>query len=222
MIAVVEIPRIDMALASTPRLPHIRPIVNHADSTQIPHALRNKVEMELRSGERITWTAQPIPKRFARASWVMSLFGIPFLAFSIFWMVMAGHVSRSAPGPVKLFQLFGVPFVLIGLGLVTSPLWMRKRAARTVYFITDQRAVVLSQTITGRTRVESYAPEQLQSITREQYPDGSGDIIFITRVWRDTDGDRRSQRIGFFGVPDVKSVEDHIRALAEKAPRPSP
>ncbi len=177
--------------------------------------------MELRSGERIIWTAQPIPKRFARASWLISIFGIPFLAFSIFWM-MAGQVAGGARGPGQFFQLFGVPFVLVGLGLVTSPIWMRKRAERTVYFITDQRAVILSQGFTGRTRVESYAPEQLQSITREQNPDGSGDIVFITRTWRDSDGDRRSQRIGFFGVPDVKSVEDHIRALAEKAPRPAP
>ena len=88
--------------------------------------------------------------------------------------------------------------------------------------ITDQRAVILSEGLRGRTRVESYAPEQLQSIAREQNSDGSGDIIFVTRAWRDSDGDRRTQRIGFLGVPDVKAVEEHIRALAEKAPRAAP
>jgi hypothetical protein len=196
--------------------------VNYADFTNVPPSLRNKIEMELRSGERIVWTARPIPKRFSRGGWLLSLFGIPFLAFSLFWMFMAGSISRSAPGPFQLFQLFGVPFVLVGIGLVTSPIWMRKRAERTVYFITDQRAVTMSQGWGGRTRVESYAPDQLQSITREEFSDGSGDIIFVTRIWRDSDGDRRTQRIGFFGIPDVKAVEEHLRALAQKAPGGAP
>src|SRR5207237_1813041 len=106
-----------------------------------------------------------------------------------------------------------------GLALSTSPIWMRKVAAGTVYFITDQRAVMMAKRLTGGMRVESFAPDQLQSITREENNDGSGNLIFISRTWRDSDGDRRTQRIGFMAVPDVKTVEDHIRALAEKAPR---
>jgi hypothetical protein len=198
--------------------------VNDADFTSVPAPLRNKVEMELRSGERIVWSAQPIPQRFSRGSWPIVVFGIPWTAFAVFWVVAAGWgTSRgSMPGPFKLFPLFGVPFVLIGIGMLTAPIWMKRKARRTVYMITDQRAVILSEGLRGRTRVESYAPEQLQSIMREQNADGSGDIIFVTRDWRDSDGDRRTQRIGFVGVPDVKAVEEHIRALAEKAPRPAP
>jgi hypothetical protein len=213
---------VTIALVSPFDLAHIFLAVSHGDSTHIPTALRNKVEMELRSGERIIWTAQPIPKRFSRGGWLISIFGIPFFTFSVFWMTMAGKMSGSAPGPFRFFQLFGVPFVLVGLGMLTAPIWMRRKAARTVYLITDQRAVILSEGLGGRTRIDSYAPEQLQSLTREQFSDGSGDIIFITRTWRDSDGDRRTQRLGFIGVPDVKAVEEHIRALAEKAPRPAP
>jgi hypothetical protein len=193
--------------------------LNHADFTHIPASLRNKVEMELRSGERILWTAQPIAARLSRASWPIVIFGIFWTAFSVFWVAAAGWgTSRSStPGPFKLFPLFGVPFVLIGIGMLTSPIWMRKKAAKTVYMITDQRAVILSEGIRGKTRVESYAPAQLQSITRDQFADGSGDLIFETRTWRDSDGDRRTSRVGFFAVPDVKSVEDHIRTLAQKS-----
>jgi hypothetical protein len=203
---------------------HTPPAVNYADFTHVPLSLRNKVEMELRSGERIIWTAQPIPQRYSRGTWPIVVFGIPWTAFAVFWVVAAGWGSSraSAPGPFKLFPLFGVPFVLIGLGMLTSPFWARKKAAKTVYMITDQRAVAISEGWRGRTRVESYAPEQLQSITREQNSDGSGDIVFMTRAWRDSDGDRRTQRIGFMGVPDVKTVEEHIRALAQRAPGASP
>jgi hypothetical protein len=193
--------------------------VSYADFTHIPASLRNKVEMELRSGERILWTAQPIAARLSRASWPIVIFGIFWTAFSVFWVAAAGWgTSRnSMPGPFKLFPLFGVPFVLIGIGMLTSPIWMRKKAAKTVYMITDQRAVILSEGLRGKTHVESYAPTQLQSITRDQFADGSGDLIFETRTWRDSDGDRRTSRVGFFAVPDVKSVEDHIRTLAQKA-----
>ena len=192
-------------------------IVNFADFAHVPGPLRNKIEMELRSGERIVWTAQPIPARVTRGSWIIVVFGIPWTAFALFWIGAAGWGASHAPGPFKLFPLFGVPFVLIGLGMLSSPFWLRKKAAKTVYMITDQRAVVLSEGFRGRTRVESYAPAQLQSTTREENSDGSGDIIFETRVWRDSDGDRRSQRIGFFGVPDVRTVEEHIRALATRS-----
>lgn len=181
--------------------------------------------MELRSGERIIWTAQPIPQRYSRGTWPIVVFGIPWTAFAIFWVVAAagfGTRHGSMPGPFKLFPLFGVPFVLIGIGMLTSPFWARKKATKTVYMITDQRAVTISEGWRGRTRIESYGPEQLQSITREQNSDGSGDIVFMTRAWRDSDGDRRTQRIGFMGVPDVKTVEEHIRALAQRAPGASP
>jgi hypothetical protein len=174
--------------------------------------------MELRSGERIVWTAQPIPGRYNRGNWVMVLFAIPWTAFAVFWMVMAGRGAShsSTPGPFKLFPLFGLPFVLIGLGMLTSPFWSRKTAAKTVYLITDQRAMIIQEGWRGRTRVESYAPAQLQSITREQNNDGSGDIIFMSRTWSDNDCNQRSTRIGFLGVPDVKAVEEYIRALAQK------
>jgi hypothetical protein len=198
--------------------------VNYTDFAQLPAQLRNKVEMELRSGERVIWTAQPIAGRASRGSWPIVVFGIFWTAFSVFWVVAAGWgTSRSStPGPFKLFPLFGVPFVLIGIGMLTSPIWIKRRAAKTVYMITDQRAVILTEGLRGRTRVESFAPAQLQSITREQNTDGSGDIIFETRAWRDSDGDRRTQRLGFFAVHDVKTVEEHVRVLAQKAAGTSP
>ena len=182
--------------------------------------MRNKLEMELRSGERMIWSAQPIPKSFQRGSWGLVLFGIPWTAFSIFWVGAASFGTwKVGNGWFSLFPLFGLPFVLIGIGMLTSPYWMRKKATRTLYAITDQRAIVLSQGFRGRMTIQSFAPTELQSTSREENNDGSGDIIFTTRTWRDSDGDRRTQRTGFTGVPDVKRVEELIRELALKAPK---
>src|SRR5205085_20433 len=109
-----------------------------------------------------------------------------------------------------------LPFVAIGIGMLTSPIWMRKKAAKMAYVITDQRAFVLAPTFRKGTNVQNFAPKDLQSLEHTEYPDGSGDIIFFTERWRDSDGDRRARRMGFFAVPNVKAVEGHLRALAAK------
>jgi len=193
-------------------------------SATLPNQVRNRVEMELRSGERIVWAGQPIPARFVRVSWLLVVFGIFWTAFSIFWVVGASFVTSrgSTPGPFMLFPLFGVPFVAIGIGMLTSPIWMRKKAANTAYVITDQRAFVLSQTFRKGTQVQNFDPKELQSLEHTQYPDGSGDIIFFTERWRDSDGDRRTRRMGFYAVRDVKTVEQHLRGLAQKHSLPPP
>ena len=37
------------------------------------------------------------------------------------------------------FPLFGLPFVLIGLGMLTAPHWAKRKALRTAYAVTDRR-----------------------------------------------------------------------------------
>ena len=198
--------------------------MNSGDYTTLPSQVRNRVEMELRSGERITWSGQPIPARFVRVSWLIVVFGIFWTAFSILWVAGAIFVTTrgSTPGPFKLFPLFGLPFIAIGIGMLTSPIWLRKKAANMAYVITNQRAFVLSQTWRKATHIQNFSPKDLQSLEHTQYPDGSGDIIFSTERWRDSDGDRRARRLGFYAVPNVKTVEEHLRNLAAKNPAPPP
>ena len=114
-----------------------------------------------------------------------------------------------------LFPLFGIPFVLIGLGMLSSPLWAYRKALQTVYVITDRRAI----TFDGgwSTTIRSYPPEKLQEIYRKEKRDGSGDVIIARRAWRDSDGDRRSEELGFLRIRDPKEIEQMLRTLAEQA-----
>lgn len=193
------------------------------DSTTLPRELRSQVEMELQSGERVVWMDQPIPARYARSSIGLVIFGIPWTAFSIFWVAMAAKGVSSMKGGMGgmiawLFPLFGVPFVLIGLGMLSSPWWARRRAARTAYVITDRRAILFEGGWRGGLNVRSFEPASLRGeLQRKQHADGSGDLIFQENVRRDSDGDRRVTRVGFMAVRDVKGVEEKIRALAQKA-----
>jgi hypothetical protein len=144
--------------------------------------LHRRLNDEMRAGERIVWSGQPLPRLYQWSSIGVVLFGIPWTAFAIFWIAAAGwgtwFSGHAAPGPFKLFPLFGVPFVLIGFGMLSSPLWMSRAAKRTVYAITNQRAITIEGQMFGRVKVQSFAPDRLLAMSRTQRPDGSGDLIF--------------------------------------------
>jgi hypothetical protein len=192
--------------------------------------LRIQLENELRAGEKIVWTAQPRPGLYARAGWGLFIFAIPWTAFAVFWMVMAGgglwkwlgasgdSPARNAPapsGPFKYFSLcfplFGLPFVLIGVAMLAAPWWMRRRARKVIYALTDQRAIIFEAGMFGRQTIRSYDPDKLGSIERTQRPDGSGDLVFETLITRDSEGARQTTRRGFIGIESVKQVEETLR-----------
>lgn len=146
------------------------------------------------------------------------LFGVPWTAFALFWTAGAAWVTGKAdvgPGMFGLFPLFGLPFIFIGVGMLSSPIWAYRRAGQTAYVITDRRAI----TFDGgwSTTIRSYPPSKLTDIYRTEKRDGSGDVIFSRRVWRDSDGDQQSVEFGFRRVEDAKDVEQRLKALAEQS-----
>lgn len=184
----------------------------------IPREMQDRVERELDAGEQIEWIAMPIPRFFTPAATGAFLFGIPWTAFAIFWTGGAAWGSSQVEGAgwFRAFPLFGLPFILIGLGMLSSPIWAFRRARRTVYAITNCRALSFEG---GRTTtVRSYAPERLKEIYRKERRDGTGDVIIARRSWRDSEGDTQSEERGFLRVRDVKEVEARLRRLAGTVP----
>jgi hypothetical protein len=174
--------------------------------------LQRRLNDELRAGERIVWSAQPLPRLYRWSSIGIVLFGIPWTAFAIFWMAAAGWGTWKAgntPGPFKLFPLFGLPFVLIGFGMLSSPFWMSRAARRTVYAITNQRAITIEGQAFGRVKVQSFLPDRLVAMSRTQRPDGSGDLIFEEVRERSGSSTTTVQR-GFKAIAGVREVEDLI------------
>jgi len=183
------------------------------DLWQLPERLRGLVEAELRERERIVWVGKPKPWRMALQTLPILLFAIPWTAFAIFWMCGAAgfKVPKFDAGP-DLFPLFGVPFVLVGLGMLSAPLWAARKAAGTAYVITTERAIVF---IGGRgTTIRSFSPDRLADRRRVQFADGSGDLLFGRGIIA-TDGEGATTFTpeGFIGVRDVKGVEERIERL---------
>jgi hypothetical protein len=189
----------------------------------IPSPLRDIVERELERGERIEWMETPKRAFFTAGSTGAFLFGIPWTAFALFWTGAAAWMSNAADvegdaGPFRFFPLFGLPFILVGFGMLSSPLWAYRRSRNTVYVITDRRAIIFAGG--SKTTIRSFLPSQLKTVFRREKKDGSGDVLFGRRTYRDSDGDRHHEEIGFFRIADAKRVEDRLQELAQRQASP--
>lgn len=205
------------------------------DAWRLPSELVSALDAELRPGERVVWAGRPKVWRAAIGNAIIPcLFGIPFLGFAIFWTSMAIWIGSAAgrQGPdggagaggadtantpawfYWGFPLFGIPFILIGAGLVSSPYWAARRFRRTVYAVTDRRAVVLAS---GRTtRVRSWEPDEIRAPKKTRRADGSGDLLFVDATFVSPRGGHvvAAGGEGFFAIEDVDGAETAILALA--------
>src|SRR5262245_41285862 len=173
-----------------------------SDPSLLPEPVRALVQAELQPGESVRWLDQPIPTRFALSALPVFLFAIPWTAFSLFWIWGASQ-AKCDGREAGLFALFGIPFVLVGLGMFASPGWAMRRARRTVYLVTDRRAVVLSAGFGGAVSVRSFEPEKLGNLRRDQRADGSGSLVFGQDAVARRNG-QRTKDYGFLAVRDVR------------------
>ncbi|MGV8125176.1 MAG: hypothetical protein AB2L14_35970 [Candidatus Xenobiia bacterium LiM19] len=182
--------------------------------------MRLEAEKELEQGERLLWLGRPNPIRAGLSTIGTFIFGIPWTAFALFWTygAMGFNIKNlSKMGPMSLFPLFGIPFILIGIGMLLSPVLVYLENKRTLYIITDRRAAIIAIKITGSKTVQSYRADDIGSIERDEKADGSGDIFFV----KDSDDGgkvrRPSRTVAFFGVPEVRQVEQAmVTALKER------
>ncbi|MGD1278779.1 MAG: hypothetical protein ABR964_16320 [Tepidisphaeraceae bacterium] len=186
---------------------------------------QHQIDSELEEGEKLIWAAQPLPRVYRRRAIGAVLFGIPWTAFAVFWMVGASgawntHPHRPSTAPFALFPLFGVPFVLIGLGMLTSPFWMGRKARRVLYALTNRRAIIFEGRIFGGINVQTFMPDRLTSMTRNERADGTGDLIF-EQFLQNASRNSTMVRCGFLGIERVHDVEELIMETLLKTRTPS-
>ena len=181
------------------------------------YEMEQKITGQLDPGEGLVWSGAPSPGRMALSALPASVVGIPFTAFAAYWMYMAYTMTAKSTqvAAIKLFPLFGIPFILIGLGMLTAPLWAFLAAGRTFYAVTNKRAIIVSGGFSQT--VHSYPHSEIHELHRVERAGGSGDLFFASRMITTSRGGTRHQKIGFLGIPDVRSVEQLIRARLQEA-----
>lgn len=178
----------------------------------IPSDLQAFISKELEADEEVIWSAQPKPVMFTGPTLGAFLFGIPWTLFALFWVAgAAGFKVPDFRNGFDLFPLFGIPFILIGFGMLSTPWWSYRSQLKTVYLITDRRAITIDG---GRSlTIRSYFPSELRDIYRREHKDGTGDVIITRDAWRDSDGDRHMQELGFLRIPKARDVEKILRSF---------
>ncbi len=101
------------------------------DPYSLPDALQSLLRDEIPQGERVKWVGRPQPSSgFLWITLPLVLFALFDVGFALFWMAGAAGVFDGV-GPMRterlIFAPFGIPFLLIGVAMLTSPLWLRRR-----------------------------------------------------------------------------------------------
>lgn len=187
--------------------------VRHQHGT-VRQRLDMALHRELQSGERVRWQGMKLA-RIDLASFGIYLFAIPWTAFAVFWMVMAS-AGVSASSDVGLigwaFPAFGIPFVLIGLGMMATPFVPLTQRGRILFAVTSTRILKLS--LGRELKVESTPADRLGEIVRHERADGSGTVKITLG---NSSGLRRSrmQKLVVGQVDDVKAAHEAILELEQ-------
>jgi hypothetical protein len=190
----------------------------------LPSGLKAFAEREF-VGERLVWAARPDRRMAALASFGIWVFAIPWTAFALFWISVPGAalleayagVNIGAPkgAPVALmwaFALFGVPFALIGFGMLLAPVAVIRKGRRTLYVLTNRRLAVLEDGF--RVTVTNIMPGDISGFARKEGPDGRGTLIVSQGYEKDSEGGKTPKTTELGVIEGVRKVEDLVRGLA--------
>ena len=180
--------------------------------TYLPEHLQQRLRAELKPGESLVWSSQPNADQFMKSGFLLWLFFIPWTVISLIWIASALNFQLPQfNGGQNLFPLLGIPFVLIGIGGLCTPIWRKRHARSIIYAITNQRAITI-EGVKSFT-VKSYSPSDISMLERHEGPDGLGSLILKSESYRDSDGIQQTTQYGFFAIENVRAVENFVQNL---------
>jgi hypothetical protein len=102
------------------------------------------INRQLGSGERVLWHGRPAgPKWLERPDAIMLPFSLLWGTIVLSWEAVA--LANSNIRDTVVFPLFGIPFVVLAIYLLIGRLFVRRwMRSRTVYAVTDQRALSIT------------------------------------------------------------------------------
>lgn len=190
------------------------------DDRTLPVWFRQRVGQELR-GERLLWAGAPNPRAAFRGAALLWFFAIPWMAFTLFWeaaVVRSWYfqLPNGKGGPAGFgLVLWGLPFVLVGLVMMSVPYIAWRRTSRTVHIMTDKRLLTLTE---DRSRtVQSLNLRAITATSRTEKKDGSGNLTISLAPYLDSEGDRTRHQEVFYGIPKIRTVENLLRDAMERA-----
>ncbi|MDP9174239.1 MAG: hypothetical protein M3O30_10300 [Planctomycetota bacterium] len=174
-----------------------------ATNSSLPTRIQYQVQAELKAGEKQIWAGSPKPPgRSQRLGGALFL----FLAAAIFAIIGNHNESRVAVNH-RGFPIYIVPFLLLGLLILISPIITSALGAWSLYVVTDRRAIIFRGNRFSSASADSYTSDRLQEIGLVERDDQSGDLIFAR--YPGTNGSTSNR--GFLRVENVRDVDQLIR-----------
>lgn len=179
------------------------------DEWQGPDPFEAEFRKMLQPGERLLWHGRAMKPKLAPGCAQFG-FGIAFTGFALFWTSLAWLFTRAGSQQDSMsywFPFFGIPFILVGLWLLVSPLLGRVAAGKTAFAITSHR--VLRLFIGKGTMSEDIAVGDIAGIESTAAADGGGTLVLRMR------GDGTAQFANGFILGDIADVATAERRLRE-------
>ncbi|PWR22882.1 hypothetical protein [Zavarzinia aquatilis] len=169
------------------------------------------MDRTLLAGERVLWEGQPIaglvlgPKDF-----ILIPFSLFWTGFAVFWNAMAWKDGSSL-----LFQLFGLPFLVVGFFILFGRFWADAYIRRRLFYrVTDQRVMIVRQGPFAE--LKSLDIQKLPTLELDERSDGRGTIRFGSCVSGQFGG--RAQILPvldtvpqFYAIENARAVFELIR-----------
>ena len=157
--------------------------------------------------ERLIWWGTPNSKRYAlrRAS---ESVGVGLILILIGCGIFYWEVFRSGREISFLFLVFVAGISCLGLWSV-SKIWKNYReAASVLYFLSDRRAVIATQS-----SVKSVAIRSIRLVELIPGDNGTGDVLFLDELVPSGEDGTRNLRDGFIGIAAAAAVEREMLRL---------
>jgi hypothetical protein len=204
---------------------------------ELPPDMQELVLGEVRKEENLIWAEQPDPNKFMLSGIPSVLIGILLTPSALFLLHGVYPILSCATGfgqckttvPIFLFFglfvglfgiLGGILMFLLGLFFLATPYVKKLCALKTVYVVTNKRAICFNKIGSIRRdngfkgyEILTYYPDKLIHMKKVVRANGSGDLIFVEIPIRSPGPDPflSFRKVGFLSIKNVNSVEDLIR-----------
>ncbi len=189
--------------------------------------LRHKLDLN----ETLVWAGKPKSWAFTKTTLVLIPFGLfwnSIVSIFIFGMIFpmwfgdgSGQITINGHATTygemsfldKLWPtLFMVPFVIIGIVTLFSPLWAKIRSSGLIYAVTNKRALCK-----GRFFTTSWRSSEIYTPDRADKRSGVTHLYFSTRISHGRNGSS-STPTGFYNLPssEANAAESALKALRNK------
>ncbi len=189
---------------------------------------QQQLDTALLRGEHLRWATRPVPTAWTPITIMQLAAVLPMLAFMAFWTYGALGSPESLDEALArdtwqlAFAAFSLPFWLFALGMLCAP-WMQKRKmGRTVYAVTDRRALIIERKLLSwNIRPFTLADNMVEE--RHIKGDGRGDLILGKDIRRGSERDFHT-KVGFMNLPDLRLAEEKLDEAirARKEPGDTP